>query len=382
MRRSQHIVIGGRRIMPIVGWVVLGVSCVVLFGVVAITTLTTVSYSNGDIAGEIIAIITPPTLDTHAYDLKMLALAQVSTTTLASLVVATTTGNTTLSTFTDASLASSTIDGWPVRAVYPKYGALLPENRIVAYYGNFYSTRMGILGEFSEDVVLERLREQVAEWNAADPTTPVVPAINYIALTAQGSAGKEGKYMLRMPDEQIDKAVAMAAKIDGIVILDIQVGLSTLEYELPLLETYLKMPQVHLAIDPEFSMHNGSVPGTVVGSYDADDINYAARYLANLVTTYNLPPKVLIVHRFTQNMVKNYQDIKPLPEVQIVMDMDGWGEPAKKFNTYKRVIEPEPVQFTGFKVFYGNDLKPPSTRLVTPEEMLEFMPIPSFIQYQ
>ena len=29
-------------------------------------------------------------------------------------------------------------------------------------------------------------------------------------------------------------------------------------------------------------------------------------------------------------MVTNYKEIKPLPEVQIVMDMDGWGEKAKK----------------------------------------------------
>src|SRR5688500_8350026 len=38
---------------------------------------------------------------------------------------------------------------WPVKASYPARGALLPFNRIVAYYGNFYSTGMGVLGEYS-----------------------------------------------------------------------------------------------------------------------------------------------------------------------------------------------------------------------------------------
>jgi ribosomal protein S2 len=34
---------------------------------------------------------------------------------------------------------------------------------------------------------------------------------------------------------------------------------------------------------------------------------------------------VLIVHRFTQGMVTNYKKIKTVPEVQVVMDMDGFG---------------------------------------------------------
>ena len=115
---------------------------------------------------------------------------------------------------------------------------------------------------------------------------------------------------------------------------------------------------------------------------DASDINWSANYLAGLVQKNNLPPKVLIVHRFTQPMVKNYALIAPLPEVQIVIDMDGWGSPARKIGTYKAFITTEPVQFTGFKLFYKNDLKAPSTRLLSPAEVLTLKPQPSFIQYQ
>ncbi|MDP3402915.1 MAG: hypothetical protein Q8S35_03115, partial [bacterium] len=89
-----------------------------------------------------------------------------------------------------------------------------------------------------------------------------------------------------------------------------------------------------------------------------------------------------IVHRFTQKMVTNYQNIRPLPEVQIVMDMDGWGPPTLKLGTYRQFVAPEPVQFTGFKIFYKNDLKPPSERLLTPGDLLKLTPQPMFIQYQ
>lgn len=305
----------------------------------------------------------PKTLDTKAYDAKMMFLAhrenEVSTT----------------STSTKTHL-------WPVKAAYPNVGALLPFNRIVAYYGNFYSTKMGVLGEYDRGTVIAKLKSEKAAWEAADPSTPVIMGIDYIAVTAQGSPQADNTYKLRMPDEHIQRAIDMANEVDGIVILEIQVGLSTFQKEIPLLDKYLALPNVHLAIDPEFSMKSGDPPGDVIGTVSSADINYAAEYLADLVREHNLPPKILVIHRFTQNMVTGYQNIKPLPEVQMVMVMDGWGFGAKKINTYNSVIYPQPVQFTGFKLFYKNDLKPPSTRLLTPPEILELTPSPSFIQYQ
>jgi hypothetical protein len=164
--------------------------------------------------------------------------------------------------------------------------------------------------------------------------------------------------------------------------LDIQVALSTLQQEVPTLEKYLKLPQVHLGIDPEFSMKDGSKPGKKIGNYDAADVNYCVDYLAKLVKDNNLPPKILIVHRFTQGMVKRHKEIKLRPEVQIVMHMDGWGEPILKRSTYKLYIYKEPVQFTGFKLFYKNDLKKAPHTLMTPEELLKLKPQPIYIQYQ
>ena len=272
--------------------------------------------------------------------------------------------------------------GGPVKTVYPNGGALLPFNRIIAYYGNLYSKNMGVLGEYPEDEMLQKLSAEVAKWNIADPTTPAIPALHYIAVVAQGSPGADGKYRARMPDSEIDKVLAMAAKINAIVFLDIQVGFSNVQTEVPLLEKYLKMPNVHLAIDPEFSMKGKYPPGKVVGTLDASDINFASNYLANLVQQNNLTPKILIVHRYTEPMVTNYKQIKTRPEVQIIMNMDGWGGQAKKIGTYNNFIYPEPVQFTGFKLFYKNDILTPGTTLMTPEELLKLNPEPSYIQYQ
>lgn len=271
---------------------------------------------------------------------------------------------------------------WPVKHDYPAAGAILPMKRIIAYYGNLYSKQMGILGELPEQQMLDKLQGEVKKWQAADTAVQVIPALHYIAITAQQSPGAAGKYRLRMPFKEIDKVLAMAEKIDALVFIDIQVGLSNLQSELPEFEKYLKMPHVHFGIDPEFSMKTGAKPGTRVGTFDAADINYATDYLAKLVKENNLPPKILVVHRFTQAMVTNYKSIKLRPEVQVVMDMDGWGHQARKFNTYKMFIHREPVQFTGFKIFYKNDLKEANSHILQPEEVLKLKPRPVYIQYQ
>ncbi len=340
-----------------------------LIGGLAIPRLASTTYSKGEpIEEATTGLFTKkepePTLDKDAYDRKMRFLAHIDEA---------------------ATTSTSTVKSlWPVTdAPYPLPGAILPFKRIVAYYGNFYSTKMGILGEFDEGTVLAKLKSEKAAWEAADPETPVIMAIDYIAITAQGSPQADNTYKLRMPGEHIQRAIDMARKVEGITILEMQIGYSTLERELPLLEQYLKEPDVHLALDPEFSMKPGALPpGDEIGTFSSADINYTINYLSEIVKANNLPPKILVIHRFTQNMVTGYANIHPTPEVQVVMVMDGWGFGAKKINTYNQVIYPEPVQFTGFKIFYKNDMKPPSTRLLSPAEVLELTPSPSFIQYQ
>ncbi len=317
----------------------------------------------------------PPKLDFVAYDLKLEQIAN-------NPVVASSTATSTEPSPRPSPIGRGSKENllWPVKTVYPNYGALLPFNRIVAYYGNLYSKGMGVLGEYTEDVMLDKLSSEVKKWQEADPTTPVIPALHYIVVVAQAGGGRDGKYRARMPESEIKKVLAMADKIHGLVFLDIQVGQSNVQTEVPLLEKYLKLPNVHLGIDPEFAMHNGQRPGTVIGTLDAADFNFAAEYLAKIVRDNNLTPKVLIVHRFTQAMVTNAKKIQPLPEVQIVMDMDGFGGQGAKLNTYQQYVYKEPIQFTGFKLFYKNDVV--GGGMLTPQQLLKLTPIPVYIQFQ
>lgn len=277
---------------------------------------------------------------------------------------------------------NDTTGKWPVKTAYPLPGALLPYHRIIAFYGNLYSKRMGILGELPKDSMFKKLKQEVAAWQAADPTVKTIPSLHYVAITAQGMPGKDGKHRMRMPFHQIDTILDWAKQIDAVVFVDIQVGHSNVKDEVTSLEKYLQLPNVHLGIDPEFSMKNGERPGSKIGTFTSDDINDAIDLLATIVRKNKLSPKILVVHRFTQGMVTGYEKIKRVPEVQVVMDMDGFGDKILKRSTWLRYIYKEPVQFTGFKLFYKNDNKINTSGMYTPEELLKFTPKPIYIQYQ
>jgi hypothetical protein len=267
---------------------------------------------------------------------------------------------------------------WPVRGPDPLPGAILPEHRVVAFYGNPLSKRMGILGELPPEEMLPRLEEVATQWAAADSGQKVLPALHLIATVAQGYPGPARKYRLQMPDSVIQRVAGWAEERGWLLFLDIQVGVSTVEDELRVLLPYLKRPYVHLALDPEFAMKDGKRPGTDwMGRMDASEVNHAVGVLAKIVEEHQLPPKVLVVHRFTRNMLTNASQIRLDPRVQVVIDMDGWGSPGSKMGAYRWFVVRHPVQYTGFKLFYKND-KP----MMTPPEVLELYPKPMYIQYQ
>ncbi len=339
------------------------------------------------------APLRPATVNKAAYDAKMLALANLPPQSGCASSTAITTVRVVSAKKQAAAYRTATIARkkaveqpcaaalWPVHAVYPDAGALLPFRRIVAYYGNFYSPRMGILGEYPPDKVLAALKSAAAAWAKADPSTPVVPALDYIVVAAQHVPGRDGMYRMRMPASQIEKAISMADQIHGLLFLDVQPGWSTVQIEVPRLEPYLSRPNVELAIDPEFALTRGKRPGAWKGTMSAADINFAAQLLAKIVEENHLPPKILVVHRFTQDMVTDSRAIKPLRQVEIVIDMDGFGSPALKIATYRDFVASQPVQFTGFKLFYINDVKF-GGRLMTPAQVMALSPQPIYILYQ
>ena len=254
--------------------------------------------------------------------------------------------------------------------------ALLPSHRIVAFYGNPMSKRMGVLGAYPVDTMLAHLDEKVAEWQSADSTTPVIPALHLIAVVAQGGPGADGKYRARMPDTLIERVYSWAARRNALLFLDVQPGKSTVQAELPRLTPFLSRPNVHLAIDPEFAMSKGGLPGKRIGTIDAADVNYAIKFLSGLASD-TLPPKILVIHRFRRPMLTHPDRIVLDPKVQVVIDMDGFGTPPVKVGSYHDYVFASPVQFTGWKQFFRQDV--PHTPIT---DILKLTPAPVYIQYQ
>lgn len=269
----------------------------------------------------------------------------------------------------------------PARPVGVLPGSILPTERIVAFYGSPRSDRMGILGELPPDDMLAQLDREVAAWESADPSTPVRAALHAIAVMATGDPGDDGKYRLRMPTAAIEDVMSWAERRDAIVILDIQPGKSTVAEELPALLPYLRRPNVHLALDPEWRLEGEGVPGQRIGSMRAAEVNYAIAELAKLVEQEGLPPKVLVVHRFTAGMLPDVQRIQQDPRVQLVLNMDGWGPPSTKIDSYRSHVAPTAIPYKGFKLFYKNDRRNGS-HMMSPREVLALSPRPIYVQYQ
>lgn len=272
--------------------------------------------------------------------------------------------------------------GWPVDSGDIREDALLPCHRIVAFYGNLNSKKMGVLGEHEPKEMLRRFRKQVAAWERADPTRPVKPALQLIVSVAQGHPGPDGLYRKRMGKTMIEEVYRMAQEVDALLIVDVQLGRSDLGPELDYVAPYLRRNDVHLALDPEFAVGKRGVPGKRVGEMSAREINQASAFLARLTREHQLSPKVLIVHRFKKHMVTDAADILLRPEVQIVMHMDGWGPPAAKRDTYRDVIVSEPVEYAGFKIFYHHDKRGDGWRILKPRDVIKFHPPALYIQYQ
>ena len=249
--------------------------------------------------------------------------------------------------------------------------------RIVAYYGNPLSTGMGILGRLPQAAMLADLAARAAKWQKADPARMHTCALELVAITVQASPGPSGLYRARMAAGLIDKVLGWARGAGCIMILDMQVGWSSVAAELPYLEPWLAQPDVHLGLDPEWDMPPGVKPGTRIGAMDATDVNFAVEHLTKLVDDGKLPPKLLVVHRFRNFMVTNPAAIKTPPEIRLLVNMDGFGSPARKLDSYGVALRDMPTSLTGFKLFTLID-KP----MLEPPDVLKLNPVPVFINYQ
>lgn len=265
----------------------------------------------------------------------------------------------------------------PTEAAELDMRPLFPDNRIVAFYGHPNDPSMGILGQFSMPELLDQLLDQAAAYTSADPDTNVLPAFEIIGSVAQPEPGPDGNFILQTDPAIIQQYIEFTQENDILLIIDIQLGRTSIQDEMDILEPYLKEPNVHLAIDPEFAVDEDQIPGVDFGSVDAADINYASERLTAIIAENNLPPKALIVHRFTDGMVTNIKKVQETENVQFVLDFDGYGDPLSKTDGYDIFVKKSKVPWGGIKLFYDQD-RP----LLQPIDVVALDPPPVFVMYQ
>ena len=253
----------------------------------------------------------------------------------------------------------------------------LKNNRLVAYYGNPLSGYMGVLGETDPQTMMANLKEQTAVYSELDPSRPAVPTIELIASTASREPGASGLYINQLPTELIEQYAQLAEDNGALLLLDVQLGLATIEEEIELLRPFLERPYVHLAIDTEYSVEPGQIPGVDLGNVDGSEIASAVQTLDAIVQENNIPDKMLLVHQFETGIVTSKELIQPTENVEVVLHADGFGGPEAKITKYNLLVRDEATQYGGFKLFYTQDAP-----LLSPQEVLQLDPAPAVVTYQ
>jgi hypothetical protein len=254
----------------------------------------------------------------------------------------------------------------------------LVTSRLVTFYGHPDNNRLGILGEFADPAaMIAKLKAQAAAYHTADPSRPAIPTIELIASVASDTPGPDGLYLNPTRMELIEQYASIAQQNGCLLLLDIQMGYDSVAHEVTRLAPILKQPQVHLAIDPEFHVKRGQVPGEEFGSVTADEVMGAARMLQEIVTQNGITDKVLVIHQFRDDMLPDKAKITPVPHVQMVTVMDGFGAPGAKEGNYGTFVRDQLIQYGGIKLFYKQDVP-----LMTPADVVSLDPSPLVVIYQ
>jgi hypothetical protein len=262
------------------------------------------------------------------------------------------------------------------RAVLPRGGrTILPDNRVVAYYGAPQDDELGILGIGSPRSAAARLERQARPY--ARRGRPVLPAFELIAAIVTSEAGDGGDHSMRQDDSTIRRYLRVARAHRMLLLLDIQPGYAPFLQEAKALERWLKEPDVGLALDPEWSMKPPLLPAQEIGSTDAATVNEVSRYLSALVRRNDLPQKLLVVHRFTGDMIQAEHQLERDPGVALVVNVDGFGDQPNKISKYREFTRDLHRRYNGFKLFYHED-----QNLMSPKQVLRLRPQPDLIVYE
>jgi hypothetical protein len=253
-----------------------------------------------------------------------------------------------------------------------------PGRRLVALYGHPGAPELGVLGAQGPLASVERAKG-VANLYTSLSDVPVIPTFEVIVTVAQGAPGADGDYSAESSIDAIRPWVEAASQAGGYVILDLQPGRTDFLTQAKRWEELLKLPNVGLALDPEWRLKPGQVHLRQIGSVDAWEINQVANWLADLTARYRLPQKLLVLHQFSLTMITNRASLDTSrDEIAMLIHMDGQGEPIAKEGTWKIVTRTVPDEiWMGWKNFYRKD-----TRLMSASETLDREPSPVMISYQ
>ena len=252
--------------------------------------------------------------------------------------------------------------------------SVLPEYRVVAYYGAPQSRELGALGIGKPDGAARRLAKQARRYRRAN--RPELPALELIAVIANADPGEDGMYRSRQEDKVIRRYLRAARRAKALLLLDIQPGRSDFFTETTRLEKWLKEPDVSLALDPEWRVGDGEVPGQVIGHVSSREVNATSAWLAQLVERENLPEKLFVIHQFTDDMV-DHTKLKQREQLATVLNVDGFGAQEIKSAKYRRFAREAREFHPGFKLFFEED-----TDLMTPRQVMRLKPRPDLIVYE
>jgi hypothetical protein len=264
----------------------------------------------------------------------------------------------------------------PRPAALPRGGrTILPDFRVVAYYGAPQDDELGILGIGRPPRAARLLERQARPY--ARRGRPVLPAFELIAAIVTSEPGDGGDHSMRQDDSTIRRYLRVARAHRMLLLLDIQPGYAPFLQEARALERWLREPDVGLALDPEWSMEPPLLPAQEIGSTDAATVNEVSRYLSGIVRRHDLPQKLLVVHRFTSDMIENEHELERNPGVALVVNVDGFGDQPNKVSKYREFTKDLPRRFNGFKLFYHED-----QNLMKPRQVLRLRPQPDLVVYE
>jgi len=250
-------------------------------------------------------------------------------------------------------------------------------NEIVTYYGTPRTPSMGILGQHAPEDAADLLAARAERFRAIVGGTDVLPALHLVYAVAQPQAQTDGLYLQYVDDRTVQQFLSLARRRGFVLILDLQIGHSDALAEVKKIAPYLVQPDVFVALDPEFALPPGSKPGEAIGSIDASDINAVQQYLAVISQQYHLPKKMLVVHQFQAGMITDPAAIERRNDVDLVVDMDGYGPADIKQVKYLRFGAAAYAPYGGIKIFLEHDPDP-----MTEQQLLGLTPRPSLFIYQ